>query len=128
MYDGHVYVADTQNGRIVKLDLNGNCVATASVMGTLRERPRAISAGAGYIWVAGAGRDLRIASYNKDLSINSGGNVYNNEGGGNNWSWGMSFNNNGSELLYTNGGQRELSWQKDQDQLIAKTSLRFLIC
>ena len=123
VYDGHVYVADTQNGRIVKLDLNGNCVATASVMGTLRERPRAISAGAGYIWVAGAGRDLRIASYNKDLSINSGGNVYSNEGGGNNWSWGMSFNNNGSELLYANGGQRELRLAKRSGhQLIAENS------
>ena len=39
----------------------------------------------------------------------------------------MSFNNNGSELLYANGGQRELRLQRSGHQLIVEIVLTVLI-
>ena len=119
--DGYIYIADTFNYRIVKLDLEGNCIRTASI-GFLRAAPRGIAVGGGYVWVGGASGDGRIASYfPSTLSQNSGGNVYSNEGAGNDWIWGMTYHNN--SVGYVNAGERMVKVAKRSGhQLIGENS------
>ena len=121
--DGFIYIADTYNWRIVKLDLEGNCVATsAALYGTLREAPRGIAVGAGYVWVGGASGDGRIASFfTHSLGMNSGRNVYSNEGAGSDWIWGMAYYNN--SVGYVNAGERQVKVAKRSGhQLIGQNS------
>ena len=108
IYDNHIYIADSGNYRIVKLTLDGACVKTGST-GFLREQPisMAVERGGGYAWVGGGGRDGRIASFfTNSLNQNSGGNVYNNQGGGFSFIWGASWAQNGrARLGYANAGK-----------------------
>ena len=107
--DGFIYIADTFNVRIVKLDLEGNCVQTTYVGGTLRANPRGIAVGAGYVWLGGANGDGKITSYNTG-NLSWRGNIYSNEGAGSDWIWGMTYYNN--SVGYVNAGERRVKVAK----------------
>ena len=98
--DDVIYISDTNNYRYVMLDLEGNCRRTQLVWSLLKEQPVAMAVGGGWAW---ASSPSRIAShYYPSMYGNGGGNVYNNEGGGSNFIWGMSWNNAGSRIAYAN--------------------------
>ena len=106
--DGYIYVADTYNNRIVKLDLEGNCVLARFTHG-FRAAIRGIAVGAGYVWAGGASGDGKITSYRTgDLSWT--GNIYSNEAAGSDWIWGMSYHNN--SVGYVNAGERRVKVAK----------------
>ena len=103
--DSVIYISDTSNYRFVTLNLDGSCRTTRSVS-HLRTSPIAMAVGGGWAWASGTDR---IAShYTPSMYANPGQNVYSNEGGGSNFIWGMSWNNNGTRLSYANYSQNEV--------------------
>ena len=118
--DNLIYISDTNNYRFVVLTLDGNCHTTKSVS-HLRSYPIAMAVGGGYAWASGSDR---IASHFKpSMNANSGGNVYNNEGGGSNFIWGMSWNGAGSRIAYANYSKNKVRIAyRSGHQLVAQNS------
>jgi type IV pilus assembly protein PilY1 len=108
--DDVIYIADTANNRFVTLDLNGNCRATAHNYILLKNRPTAIAVGGGWVWASGgrSAPELIASHYIPSMYPNPGRNAYNNEGGGSNFIWGMSWNRAGSKIAYANYSQNEV--------------------
>ena len=118
--DDIIYISDTNNYRFVLLDLDGSCVRTQSVS-HLRESPVAMAVGGGWAWASGPSR---IAShYSTSMYQNSGGNVYNNEGAGSHFIWGMSWNSGGSRIAYANYSKNQVRIAyRSGHQLVAQNS------
>ena len=118
--DNLIYISDTSNYRFVLLDLEGNCYRTQSVS-HLRQSPYAMAVGGGWAWASGP---TRIAShYSPSMYANSGGNVYNNEGAGSSFIWGMSWNSGGSRIAYANYSKNQVRIAyRSGHQLVAQNS------
>jgi len=116
--DNVIYISDTSNYRFVTLNLDGSCRTTRSVS-HLRRSPIAMAVGGGWAWASG---NDRIAShYTPSMYANPGQNVYSNEGGGSNFIWGMSWNNNGTRIAYANYSQNEVRMAyRSGHQLVAE--------
>ena len=115
-----IYISDTNNYRFVMLDLEGNCVRT-QLVSHLRQSPVAMAVGGGWAWASGPDR---IAShYSSSMYQNPGGNVYNNEGAGSSFIWGMSWNNGGSRIAYANYSKNQVRIAyRSGHQLVAQNS------
>jgi len=107
--DDVIYIADYTNNRFVTLTLDGNCRDTR-LNSLLRGNPTAIAVGGGWTWVSGGRNtpELIASHYTPSMYPNPGGNAYNNEGGGYNFIWGMSWNRSGSKIAYANYSQNEV--------------------
>ena len=95
IYNDEIYIADTYNYRVKKLNLNGGCIANI-YLGTHKGAPHAIAVSANF-WAVGFTNGA-IYLYNRS-SFYSRLRDYGFNTNYLHYSWGMSFNNAGNKLL-----------------------------